>query len=138
MFPFIRSSSSQGSGTVSASIEAVAGTGERGDGGLIEKVDVLAEIPYVSVAIHFFPFNLRSSFLVPLSLTSPTSYPSPPPCFSSPSCLRSLKKVVAVATGTKPYIFQHFREGELHLTLPGAEEKVIQGKVFDELTFISE
>ncbi|KAL7416670.1 oxidative stress survival, Svf1-like protein [Mrakia frigida] len=85
-----------GAGEASAWIEGPSGTGAVGEDGLIEKVDVLAEIPYV------------------------------------------LKKVVSVVAGTKPYIFQHFRDGQLHLTLPGEEEKIIEGKFFDELTFISE
>ena len=50
---------------------------------------------------------------------------------------RSLKKVVSVVAGTKPYIFQHFGDAELNLTLPGQEKQVIPGKIFDELTFIS-
>ncbi|CDZ98404.1 Oxidative stress survival, Svf1-like [Phaffia rhodozyma] len=83
-------------GAVKAWVENETGSGEVGEKGLIEKVDVLAEIPYL------------------------------------------IKKVVQVVASTKPYIYQHYQDAKLHLTVPGVEgESVIEGKLFDELTFIS-
>lgn len=59
----------------------------------------------------------------------------PSTCATHPS---SIKKVVQVIASTKPYIYQHFSNAQLHVTLPGAtEETLIDGKIFDELTFIS-
>lgn len=88
------------------------------------------------------PFSSRSRSrfrLADLLPPSSSSFFCPPPSLPpTPSPLSSLKKVVSVVAGTKPYIFQHFRDGQLHLTLPGEEEKIIEGKFFDELTFISE
>jgi hypothetical protein len=49
-----------------------------------------------------------------------------------------IKKVVQVVASTKPYIYQHVSDATLHVTLPGAsEETLIEGTIFDELTFIS-
>ncbi|KAH8921055.1 oxidative stress survival, Svf1-like protein [Atractiella rhizophila] len=63
--------------------------------GLIEKVDVMAEIPYL------------------------------------------IKKAVAYAAGTKPYIYQTFNPVEATLTI-GGETKQVKGLLFNEATFISE
>ncbi|TXT09004.1 hypothetical protein VHUM_02478 [Vanrija humicola] len=64
-------------------------------GGLVEKVDVLAEIPYV------------------------------------------IRKALAAATGTKPYIFQYQTPATLDLDLAGDKKLAIKGWMYSEASFIS-